>query len=260
MSSRRTYQIKEVAHMAGVSVRTLHHYDEIGLLVPKLRTAGGYRLYDDSDLMRLQQILIGRELGLSLREIGCSLDDPQFDLRQALRAQREQLHERAQQTEAMLRAIDAALAHLNSISSGGTMDLSQLFDGFDPSKYAEEAKQRWGNTEAYKESRRRASRYTPADWHKLKAEQTAIYESAAAAMRADRRPDEPDVMNIADQHRLLIDRWFYPCTTSMHCGLANLWEADSRFAQNIDKYGQGLTGFLAAAIRANAQRGPHSAR
>ena len=87
MPSGRTYQVKEVVELAGVTVRALHHYDEIGLLVPKARTAGGYRLYDDDDLLRLQQILIGRELGLSLEEIRRSLDDPSFDRRRAARSE-----------------------------------------------------------------------------------------------------------------------------------------------------------------------------
>ena len=99
--------------MAGVSVRTLHHYDAIGLLVPRIRTDARYRLYTDADLLRLQQILIGRELGLSLEEIGRSLDDPGFDRRIALIDQRERLRERVQQTEAMIRAIDVALAALD---------------------------------------------------------------------------------------------------------------------------------------------------
>jgi DNA-binding transcriptional MerR regulator len=101
MKQRQTWQISEAARLAGVSVRTLHHYDAIGLLVPKLRSAAGYRLYDREDLLRLQQIIIGRELGLSLQEIGRSLDDPRFDLGQALRAQRQQLQGRVQRTAAV---------------------------------------------------------------------------------------------------------------------------------------------------------------
>ena len=108
--------------MAGVSVRTLHHYDSIGLLVPRIRTDAGYRLYTDADLLRLQQILIGRELGLSLEEIRRSLDDPGFDRRIALIDQRARLRERVQQTEAMIRAIDAALAALDDGQGEREMD------------------------------------------------------------------------------------------------------------------------------------------
>src|SRR5882672_11694937 len=110
MPSSRTYQVKEVAELSGLSVRALHHYDELGLLTPTGRSAVGYRLYNDDDLLRLQQILIGRELGLSLEAIRRSLDDPDFDRRAALIAQRAELAARAERAEGMVRAIDAALA------------------------------------------------------------------------------------------------------------------------------------------------------
>lgn len=251
MKQRPTCQIREAARLAGVSVRTLHHYDEIGLLVPKRRSAAGYRLYDREDLLRLQQILIGRELGLSLQEIGRSLDDPGFDLERALRSQRQQLQGRAERTAAMLRSVDAALAILDA-QRGGSVDLKALFDGFDPARYEEEARQRWGNTDAYKESARRTSRYTEEDWKRLKAEQERIYGEAAAAMNAGTPPEDPVAMSVAERHRLLLDRWFYPCSKTLHRRLADMYEADARFAQSIDRHGKGLTPFLVAAIRANA--------
>ena len=168
MARKRTYLIKEVSELAGVSVRALHHYDDLGLLVPRGRTDAGYRLYDDEDLLRLQQILLGRELGLSLEEVRRALDDPSFDRRQALVAQRAELEKRAQQTHAMLRAIDAALRHLDEEAAqpaGDTMDPKQIFDGFEPSKYEAEAEQRWGNSEAFAESKKRAQGYTvPETW------------------------------------------------------------------------------------------------
>jgi DNA-binding transcriptional MerR regulator len=140
MTRKRTYLVSEVAEIAGVSVRTLHHYDDVGLLVPRGRTEAGYRLYDDDDLLRLQQILLGRELGLSLEEIRHSLDDPSFDRRRALLAQRVELQARARETDAMLRAIDAALEHLDregaALPEGNIMDFRKIFDGFEPAKIA----------------------------------------------------------------------------------------------------------------------------
>jgi DNA-binding transcriptional MerR regulator len=251
---RRTYHVKDVARIAGVSIRTLHHYDEIGLLVPQARSKASYRLYAEDDLLRLQQILIGRELGLSLEEIRRSLDDPDFDRRRALLAQKEQLRARARQTESMIRAVDAALAMLDEKSKGGSMDMEKIFDGFDPSKYEDEARERWGKTDAYKESMKRTKRYTPDDWKKIKAEQSAIYQDSAAALKAGTKPSDPGAMDIAERHRLSIDRWFYPCSYEMQEGLASLYESDSRFAENINKHGEGLTDFLVAAIRANAKR------
>jgi DNA-binding transcriptional MerR regulator len=251
MPSRRTYQVKDVARLSGLTVRALHHYDAIGLLVPSARSAAGYRLYDD-DLLRLQQILLRRELGLSLEAIRRSLDDPGFDQRKALLAQRAELEARAARAAEMIRAIDAAL----TISEERDMNVQAIFDGFDPEPYAEEAEQRWGETDAYKVSAERAKAYTEADWRAIKDEQAAIVAAACAALEAGLRPDDPRAMDVAERHRLSIDRWFYPCSPRMHCGLADLWEADRRYAENIDKHAAGLTAFLAAAVRANARRVP----
>jgi DNA-binding transcriptional MerR regulator len=256
MPLRRTYQVKEVAALSGLSIRALHHYDSIGLLCPSGRTDAGYRLYNDDDLLRLQQILIGRELGLALEEIRRSLDEPHFDRRAALLAQRGELEARAGRAAEMIRAIDAALAVIEETTVNSKVDMKKIFDGFDPDKYADEAKQRWGNTEGYKASMKRAESYTEADWNELKQEQGAIYADAFAALTAGVRADDPRAMDIAERHRLSFDRWFYPCSTQMHCKLADMWETDRRFADNIDKYGAGLTAYLAAAVRANAKRTP----
>ena len=253
MPSRRTYRIKQVAALSGVTVRTLHHYDDIGLLSPCARTEAGYRLYDEDDLLRLQQVLIGRELGLSLEAIRRSLDDPQFDRRQALFAQRAQLQGRAERAAEMIRAIDAALV-IEEEKSMSKPDIKKIFDGFDPAPYEAEAERRWGETEAYKVSARRTQSYTEAEWQRLKNEQGAILADALHAMNDGIQPNEPRAMDVAERHRLSIDRWFYPCSVTLHCGLADLWEADRRYADNIDKHGAGLTQYLAAAVRANASR------
>ena len=256
MAERRTYLVKEVAALSGVTVRTLHHYDELGLLTPSVRTDAGYRLYSDDDLLRLQQILIGRELGLSLEAICRSLDDPKFDRRAALLAQRAELAVRAERAEGMIRAIDAALAALDEadLKEETMADFKKIFDGFDPAQYEEEVKQRWGHTDAYKASAQRARAYTEADWIEIRDEQGGIYGDALALLEAGVPPDDARAMDVAERHRLSFDRWFYPCSHKMHASLADMWEADGRFQATIDKFGAGLTKFLAAAVRANAAR------
>ena len=249
----RTYRVADVARKSGVSIRALHHYDDIGLLVPTGRTEAGYRLYTDADLLRLQQILIGRELGFSLEEIKRSLNDPRFDHRQALVGQRQRLEEKSRALAEMLRAVDAALAVVGRDPQGGTMDMKELFGGFDPSQYETEVKERWGG-KGYEESARRVKGYTADDWKRWKAENAAIYGDAAAAMRSGVEPTSPAALEIAERHRLAIDTWFYPCSKTMHAGLADMYEADDRFRATIDSAGEGLTTFLAAAIRANAGR------
>jgi len=253
VSGSHTFQVKDVARIAGVSVRTLHHYDAIGLLVPRNRTAAGYRVYTDADLLRLQQILIGRELGLSLEEVRRSLDDPGFDQVAALLDQRERLRERSRQAEAMIRGVDAALASLGGGQQERTIKMEDLFEGFNPS-YEEEARRRWGTLEPYVESKKRTSRYTADDWKALKAEQVAIYDDAYAALKAGKTPSDGAVMDIAERHRMSIERWFYHCSYELHRGLASLYESDHRFMQSIDRHGEGLTSFLVEAIRANAAR------
>jgi len=252
------YQVKEVAALSGVSVRTLHHYDRIGLLVPSARSGAGYRLYSGDDLLRLQQVLVQRELGLSLEAIRKLLDDPAFDHRAALLEQRRLLLERAEQTEQMIRALDRALSLLDkdppSQGEETMSNMQDLFEGFDPKAYEQEAKERWGHTEAYKESQRRTNSYSEADWQRFRAENSAITEGLVRAMQAGKKPDEPEVMDLAEQSRLIIDRWFYPCSHEMHTRLADMYEADPRFAENIDKAAAGLTPYLSAAIRANAER------
>ncbi len=262
--AKRTYLVKEVAALSGVTVRALHHYDELGLLTPTARTAAGYRLYSDDDLLRLQQILIGRELGLSLEAIRRSLDDPGFDRRAALTAQRAELAARAERAEDMVRAIDAALAAIEvaedkeETNVGTKVDFKKIFDGFDHEKYEDEARQRWGNTDAWKISQQRTKSYTEADWRKCKEEQGAIYGDALALMKTGVAADDVRAMDVAERHRLSFDRWFYPCSHKMHANLADMWETDTRFATNIDKHGTGLTKFIAAAVRANAVRSPRA--
>jgi MerR family transcriptional regulator, thiopeptide resistance regulator len=260
----RHYQVSQVAELSGVSVRTLHHYDQLGLLSPSARSQAGYRLYADADLLRLQQILVHRELGLSLEEIRKLLDDPAFDRVAALQKQRAQLAERAAHVAAMIRAIDHALilakqptqpTHQGAISMRPDEDMRNLFEGFDPAQYAEEAEQRWGHTDYYKESQRRTSRYTPEDWQRFRDENQALMQALVAAQSGGSAPTAPETLALAEQHRLLVDRWFYPCSHEMHTRLADMYESDARFAQNIDAFGPGLTALLVAAIRGNASGG-----
>jgi DNA-binding transcriptional MerR regulator len=201
---------------------------------------------------------VQRELGLSLEAIRKLLDDPAFDHRAALFEQRRLLMERAEQTEQMIRALDRALSLLDkdppSQGEETMSNMQDLFDGFDPKAYEQEAQQRWGHTDAYKESQRRAKSYSAQDWQRFRDENSAITDALVSAMQAGKKPDEPAVMDLAERARLLIDRWFYPCSREMHTKLADLYEADPRFAENIDKAAAGLTPYLSAAIRANAAR------
>jgi hypothetical protein len=172
----------------------------------------------------------------------------------ALLDQRKRLRERVQQTEAMIRAVDAALAGLDGNQEDAEMNMKDLFQGFDASRYEDEARRLWGTSDAFVEAEQRTKRYTPDDWKALGAEQAAIYDDAYAALKSGKTPSDAVVIDIAERHRMSIDRWFYPCSHRMHRGLASMYEGDDRFRQRIDMHGEGLTTFLAEAIRANASR------
>jgi len=248
------YTVNDVATAAKVSVRTLHHYDAVGLLPPSSRSEAGYRLYDDVDLERLQQILFFKELGFSLGEIRRIMLDPAFDRRAALHAQRALLAEKADRTHAMLEAIDIAL---DAMEKGVTMDkddMFQVFGDFDPADYEDEVKERWGDTDAYKESARRTKSYTKADWQRYKDEAEANGLAIAALMDAGVPPTDPRAMDAVEEHRLLIDKWFYPCSHEMHRGLGEMYVADPRFTKNYEKIHPGMAQYVSDAIRANAER------
>lgn len=244
------YTVGELARHTGVTIRALHHYDELGLVRPSARSAAGYRLYEDGDVLRLQQVLLLRELGFPLQEIGALLDDPGFDRAAALREQRRQLLARRAQVDGMIAAVDAAL---RSLEGGDTMTKEQiesLFGGFDPAQYEDEARERWGHTEAFAESARRTRGYGPAEWRQIQEESGAVYRALAALMAAGRPPGDPAVQAEVERHREHITRWFYRCTRSIHRGLGALYVADERFTRNIDRVAPGLARFLRDAFAA----------
>jgi MerR family transcriptional regulator, thiopeptide resistance regulator len=246
--------VSQVARLAGVSVRTLHHYDEIGLLQPSGRSEAGYRLYEQPDLQRLQQVLFFKELGFPLEEISRIVRDPAFDLRAALLMQRRLLTERATRVQALIGAVDAALDSLEKGTAMTKEEMFEVFGDFDPAKYEDEARQRWGDSEAYKESARRTKRYTKQDWERIKAEGDQIQRDLVAHLEAGHAPTDPAVLEVAERHRAYITRWFYPCSHELHRGLGELYVSDPRFTENIDKLRPGLAAFTRDVFRANAER------
>jgi DNA-binding transcriptional MerR regulator len=243
--------VGELSRISGVTVRTLHHYDEIGLLRPSGRTASGYRLYDDDDVLRLQEILVLRELAIPLDEIADALADS-ANRAALLRRHREALVAKRGKLDAMLAAVDQAL---DALEKGKTMmtvkDFETLFDGFDPGEYAEEAEQRWGKTPAYQESQRRVKSYGKAEWEQLGKEAVAINDRLIALMSEGAPPTDPRVQAAVANHRAHITKWFYDCSQDLHRGLGEMYVADPRFTKNIDKAAPGLAQYLSEAIRAS---------
>lgn len=244
------WTVGEAARIARVSVRTLHHYDEIGLLCPSERSEANYRRYTARDLERLHQILVFRELGFALPEIRRIMHTPDFDRTQALRRQRALLVEKQRRLGAVLHALDAALIAAEGGNTMTTQDLRELFDGFDPSEYQEEVRERWGDTEAYRQSAERTKSYTKADWTRMKTEMDDITRAYVALMDASVAPDAPEARAVAGRHHAHIEQWFYDCPPEMFASLSQLWVNDPRFTRNIDKARAGLAAYQSAAAQA----------
>ena len=248
------YTVGEVAKLAHVSVRTLHHYEHVGILRPSGRTDAGYRLYTDEDLATLQQALFYKELGFGLEEIREMLADPAFDRREALLAQREMVIAQAQHFEAMLGLIDRTLISLEGGARMTKEEMFEVFGDFDPSEYEDEVQQRWGDTDAYKVSARRTAKYTKQDWERYKAESDANSAEMIALFDDGVAPDDSLSMDVAEEARLLIDRWFYPLSREMHVYLGEMYLSDPRFKAHYDKQREGLAQWFHDAILANSAR------
>jgi len=247
-----SYTVGRVAEVAGVTVRTLHHYDEIGLLVPGDRTAAGYRRYTDADLERLQQIRYYRELGFALDEIAAILDDPDTDARAHFRRQHRMLLGRIKKLQEMVTAIEFAMEAAKVGVNLTPEERFEVFGDFSPEQHDDEARERWGDTDAYAESQRRASRYSKDDWLRLKAENEDWGRRLVEVMAAGEPPAGPAAMDLAEEHRQQISRWFYECDYEIHTGLADMYIADPRFTAYYENIRPGLARFLYEAIHANA--------
>jgi DNA-binding transcriptional MerR regulator len=247
------YRVGEVSKLSRVSTRALHHYDKIGLLTPSMRTDAGYRLYSDQDLQRLQQILFFKTLSFSLEDIAKALNDPAFDFHQALIEQRQAVRQQNEHLHKVLTLIDNTL---DEIQEANTMSTNFAhFSDFDPAIYEEEVQQRWRDTDAYRESSRRTKQYSEADWHRIKQENEDILSTLATLCEQEIDPATPDAIAAVESYRQHIDRWYYPCSRTMHAKLGEMYVSDERFRANFEKIQAGLAEFICAAASANQVAG-----
>ncbi|MCI2418871.1 MerR family transcriptional regulator [Saccharopolyspora sp. K220] len=247
-----SYSVGEAARLAGVTVRTLHHYDEIGLLTPSARTSAGYRSYSDADLDRLRRILFYRELDLTLDDIASILAEG--DARAHLKRQHELLRSRIERLQRMVAAVEREL-EASTLGINLTQEEKfELFGDFDPDDYTEEVEQRWGGTDAYRESQQKMSSYTKEDWKRFLASQEDIGRRLAEAHQAGIAPESEAAMDLAEEHRQHITRWCYDCTYEIHRGLGEMYVADERFRAVYEDLAPGLAEFVRTAITANADR------
>ena len=252
------YTVKQLARLSGVSVRTLHHYDEIGLLKPAHLGDNRDRYYGEAELLRLQQVLFHRELGFALHDIAVLLDRPGFDRAEALRMQRERLEQQAQRYAELVRTIDRTIADLNGKKE---MKHAELFKGFAPEQQAEY--ERWlvarhGNDmRAHIDlSKRKFEQLTDAEKQQLQDELAGIEADLAEACRRDLPTDATVLAPVLERHRAWVaTMWGRPCPREAYAGLGDLYLAHPDFRARYEALAPGFTEYLAAAMKAHSARG-----
>jgi MerR family transcriptional regulator, thiopeptide resistance regulator len=241
--------VSEVSELARVTVRSLHHYDEIGLLKPSARSDAGYRLYSREDLARLQEIVIWRQLGFSLADVKALLDDPQHDRVRALREQRRLVERQIERLGAIAAALDASLA---ALVQGTDVEEAAMFERFDPTAYDDETRELWGDSEAYRESTARVASYGESEWCEIRAEAEQIVSDFVALQEDGEDPAGDLARAVAERHRQHVSRWFYECSPRVHRGLGEMYVADERFARNYERHAAGLAAYVRDAFAANS--------
>ncbi|MFG2976752.1 MerR family transcriptional regulator [Streptomyces sp. NPDC048331] len=253
-----SYTVGQVAAVAGVTVRTLHHYDKAGLLAPGERSPAGYRRYGDIDLARLQQILFYRELGFPLDEIAEILADPQANALDHLRARQRQL---TQEIGRLRRLTEEAERAIEVQQTGVVMTPEERFEVFGEItfdlSYAVDAQRKWGDSTGHREAMARAGAHSKEDWRLLMAEAAAWRRDLLSAFDDGEPADGERAMDIAEAHRLHLTRWFVPCPPGMHRRIADDITTDPRaFALFVPPSQQrpGLAAYLGRSVDANAAR------
>ena len=241
----KAYTVNQLAKMAGVSVRTLHHYDHIGLLKPSSRTAAGYRLYERQELLRLQQILFFKELDVPLDDIRRILDDPGFDQVHALQQHRMQLERRVTRLTRLLDTLDKTLSSLTEDDM--TLTDEDLYAGFTPEqreRYDREVAEMY-DPELVKISQQRLRKLTKQQWQAVKDEGDAV--TRAIADLADAAPESPEVQALIARHHAWIEN-FYPANAEIYRGLGQGYAENLEFRAFYEKYRPGLADFMCAAM------------
>ncbi len=233
-------QIKEFAEFTGVSVRTLHYYDEIGLLVPAhVDEYTGYRFYDENSLLRMQEILFYRELDFSLKNIGEILSLPDYNKEKALAEQKNLLILKKDRLERLISAVDDAMKGEN---------VMKTFDNSEFENYKQEVKEKWGKTDAYKEHEEKTKNYSQDKWNNLADGMDNIFTEFSVCIKNGEEPDSVNAQNLVKMLKNHITENYYTCTKEILAGLGQMYVCDERFKNNIDKHGDGTAEFITEAI------------
>lgn len=237
-------KINDVAKLTGVTVRTLHYYDEIGLLKPSDITEAGYRLYDEKALARLQQILFFKELDFPLNQIKEIMTSEGFNASEALKKHRDLLQQKRERLDSIISLVDKSIKG-EDIMSFKEFDVTEIEKS--KKKYANEVKERWGNSSAYAESEKKTSSYDKNQWGIINEECSNIFKAFACNM--DKDTSHSDVQALVKRWQEFISKRFYKCNKEILQGLGLMYVGDERFKTNIDKYADGLAEFVNDAIQ-----------
>jgi DNA-binding transcriptional MerR regulator len=249
------WSIADVARMSNVTSRTLRHYDAIGLLPPAWTAPGGRRYYERGQLLRLQQILLLRELGLGLEAIGDVLAaQSEASTAEVLRRHRALLLAERRRLD---RLVETVTDTIEDLEKGNTMAVEKMFQGFDPGQfggfdpeqYVDEARERWGDS--VDESISKVQGWTSDDWAGYKSEAVAVNDRIAELFDAGVPVDDPLVLDAIDGHFRLVSRFWTPDRES-YTGLGQMYVDDSRFAKNYEDVREGLTVYMRDAMKAYA--------
>jgi DNA-binding transcriptional MerR regulator len=244
------YTIKQLANLAGVSVRTLHYYDEIGLLKPTSVGANGYRHYEREALMKLQQILFYRELDMRLEQIKAILDNPNFDVLRALGGHKVALQARAERLTRLVQTVDNTI---DLMKGKDHMNANGLFEGFSEEEqddYAREAEQAY-DPETVKTSNRKWKAYPPEEKKRILADGKAIFVDLTAAISKGAESAEVQAI-IARWHQNMQNFW--SPNDEQLVGLAELYDADGRFRANFDRLDPKLAEFMRESVKVYVKR------
>jgi DNA-binding transcriptional MerR regulator len=246
--SAMKYTVNQLATLASISVRTLHHYDQVGLLKPALIRKNGYREYGERELLLLQQILFFRELDFPIKEIQTIMSSPSFDMRRALRDHRTMIELKKKRLNGLIKTIDKTLMKLDHEQSLSDKDAKEAYEHFGDDtvkKYSAEVRERWGHTEAYKQSMERYSKMTKADMEKYKSD-ADIFMKAVAEV-ADQGATSTAMQEKIAQHFDALRTWYEP-NFEMYRGLAKMYVDDPRFTAYYEKYKPGLAKIFSEAM------------
>lgn len=241
--SNLKYSVSELAHQVGISVRTLHYYDEIGLLSPSEVSEAGYRYYDKASLSTLQQILFFKELGFPLKEISDILGNPAYNKKEALKDHKTLLQLKMKHLSSLIDLADKTMKGGIAMEQSTTNNVD--YEAMQK-KYAREAREKWGNTDAYKQSAERTGRYSKSDWAIINKESGEIMQGFADHRGGS--PDCPALQALSKKQQDHITRYYYDCTLEILAGLGEMYVADERFTKNIDRFGEGTARCMRDAL------------